>query len=99
MRCDDLRPLLDMYLDGELPDETVRKLDRHLLRCPSCAYEVRTLEQTQAMLREAVPVADPSPAFRERTAARLLDALAPMLQPVPSGETGRQWSLPFAREE
>jgi anti-sigma factor RsiW len=99
MRCEALRELLDLYLDGELPEETVRKLDRHLLRCPTCAYEVRTLEQTRGMLREVVPPATTPPHFRERTLARLLDALAPDLRPQRTEPAGRQWSLDLLRDE
>lgn len=99
MRCEELRGLLDMHLDGELPEELARKLERHLLRCPACAYEARTLEQTRAMLREAVPAEETSAAFRERTAARLQEALSTHLRPVPQKEAGRQWKLPFAQGE
>lgn len=98
MRCDELRGLLDLYLDAELPEELSRKLDRHLLRCPTCAYEARTLEQTRTMLRESVAPAEPSPAFRERTSARLLNAFADRLRVSPAADL-RQWTLPFAREE
>ena len=44
MRCEEWSHLLDLSLDGELPEETARALDRHSLRCPACAYELRTLE-------------------------------------------------------
>ncbi|HZP80447.1 MAG TPA: zf-HC2 domain-containing protein [Chthonomonadaceae bacterium] len=98
MRCDELSGLLDLYLDGELPEETARRVDRHLLRCPACTYEARTLEQTRAMLREAVPPAAMSPGFRERAAARLLDAFASQLRSASEAGRGRQWTLPFTRE-
>lgn len=98
MRCEDLNALLDLHLDGELPEELARKLDRHLLRCPACAYEARTLEQTRTMLREAVPPAETTPGYRERATARLLDALAGHLRSV-SPADDRQWSLPFPMEE
>jgi len=99
MNCDELKGLLDLYLDGELPDETARQVDRHLMRCQPCAYEVRTLEQTRALLREAVAPAEAAPAFRERATARLLDAFAAHLRPAPEAADGRQWTLPFLREE
>jgi anti-sigma factor RsiW len=99
MRCEELRGLLDLYLDAELPEAMAQKVERHLMRCPACAYEVKTLEQTRAMLREAVPPAETSPGFRERASARLLDALSTHLRPAHENETGRQWSLPFTREE
>jgi anti-sigma factor RsiW len=98
MRCEELRELLDLHLDGELPEEMSRKLERHLLRCPDCAYEARALEQTRAMLREAISPEETTPAFRERTTARLLDALSAHLRPAREAEVGRQWKLPFAGE-
>ena len=99
MRCDEWNNLLDLYLDGEMPEETARALDRHTMRCPACAYELRTLEQTRRMLREADLTAVPSDGFRERTAARLRDALTERTRPVLSRDSIRQWTLPFARED
>lgn len=101
MRCEEMRDLLDLYMDGELPDETAQRLSRHLLRCTQCASEMQALEQTRSMLREAVPVSETSLAFRERTTARLLDAFAAHLRPVPDAVAlgTRQWTLPFPREE
>ena len=98
MTCEELKGLLDLYLDGELPEESVRQVDRHLMRCQSCAYEVRTLEQTRAMLRESVETAEASPGFRERATARLLDAFATHLRPSHDAAEGRQWTLPFSKE-
>jgi len=99
MRCDELRDLLDLYLDNELSEESRRKMDRHLLRCPACSYEVRTLEQTHSMLRETFEPAEATSSFRERTLARLLDALAPNLRPQKPQQSGRQWSLDLLRED
>ena len=99
MRCDALSDLIDLYIDGELPAETARKVDRHLLKCPSCAYEVRTLEQTRSMLCAAMPRSEPSPAFRERAAAHLADALADRMKPVQEVSTARQWTLPLLHDE
>ena len=93
MRCEEAQDLLDLHLDRELTEELHQKLERHLLRCAACSYEARTLEQTRIMLREAVPVEEPSPGFRERSIAHLLDNLA-MRRPEPVG-TGRQWKLPL----
>jgi predicted anti-sigma-YlaC factor YlaD len=98
MRCEEIRTLLDAHLDHELAEELNRRVERHLLRCPTCSYEARTLEQTRAMLREAVPAAITSPGFRERAVARLLDAL-PDLHPASAADAARQWSLPFSRDE
>ena len=99
MKCEETKSLLDLHLDGDLPLELADKLDRHLLRCPQCAGELRSLEQTKRLLRAAVAPAEPSPAFRERAAARLHNLLASHLRPAVGQEAGRQWILPFSRNE
>ena len=99
MRCDEAKDLLDLHMDDELPLELAAKLDRHLLRCAPCAGEVRALEQARALLRSAVPRAEASPAFRERTAARLHDVLAQYLRPAPAEDDARQWILPFPKSD
>ncbi len=99
MRCEEARTLLDLYLDGELPQELADRLDRHLLRCAGCAGEIRTLEQTLTLLRGAVESAEATPGFRERAAARLQDRLASHLRPSARPAPGRQWALPFPRQD
>ena len=99
MRCEEARSLLDLHLDDGLPEELAVKFERHLLRCAQCAGELRSLEQTRALLREAAEPAEPSPAFRERVVARLHDQLAAHLRPISEQEAGRQWILPFPRHE
>ena len=99
MRCEETLNLIDLYLDGELPEELKAKVDRHLLRCLACGGEVRALEQTRALLSQAFAPEAPSPSYRERASARLLDRLAPHLRPEPALTDPRQWELPFAKRE
>ena len=94
MRCEEVQGLLDQHLEKALTEEMSGKIERHLLRCPGCAYEARTLEQTCSLLRESLEVAEASPGFRERTAARLQHALFPE-NPAESTGIGRQWKLPL----
>ena len=54
MKCEEAQLLLDLHLDGNLPQELVDRLERHLIRCSRCAGELRALEQARALLREAV---------------------------------------------
>ena len=96
MRCEEMRDLLDLHLDGELPTDTARKIERHLLRCPPCAHELHTLRQTRNMLREAVAPSETTPGFRERTLARLHNEFAPHARPA--AINARQWTLPFREE-
>lgn len=95
MRCDEIQELIGAYVDGELPQETAVRMERHLLRCAACSYEARTMEQTRALLQEAIPASELSPAYREKAAARLLDMLAPHLRPEPEPASARQWLLPL----
>lgn len=97
MRCEELAVLLDAYLDAELNEQAMRQVDRHLLRCPACAHEARSLEQSRRLLQECIGPQEASPGFRERTAARLMDALADRLRPAPTVPAGRQWELPLDR--
>ncbi|HLJ57745.1 MAG TPA: zf-HC2 domain-containing protein [Chthonomonadaceae bacterium] len=99
MRCEEAGALLDLYLDGCLPLELSTKLDRHLLRCAACPGELRSLEQTIALLREASSPEQPSPSFRERAAARLQSQLAGHLRSTSKDDVGRQWILPFTGTE
>lgn len=36
MRCWDARRLISDYLDGDLPEVEVRRVEAHLGRCPTC---------------------------------------------------------------
>lgn len=99
MRCGEIGMLLHPYLDGELTEDLEAVVSRHLLRCSACAHEAHSLEQTRAMLRSAVEQAEPSDAFVERTSARLRDRLSQHIRPAPRQIVGRQWTLPFTRDD
>jgi len=93
MNCKEIADLLDLYADSELSEEARARVDRHLMRCPECAYRVRSLEQTRSLLSEAYPKHESAPTFRERMEARLESELADVLKPEPV-ESATQWSLP-----
>ena len=99
MRCNEMRGLFHLYLDGELPEEQTQMIDRHVLRCQPCGGELRSLEQTRALLRESLAQEEPSPSYRERASARLLAAFSLHLRPEPAQDTSRQWTLPFQKNE
>ncbi len=94
MRCAEINDLLDLYVEGELAEEAAARVERHLLRCPDCAYLVRGLEQTRAYLRAAFGTHETSPGFRERAAARLEDELADLIHRDPATAEGQRM-LPF----
>jgi len=64
---------------GELPDDQVHELDRHLADCADCRKEQEQLLALK-VLADALPVAEPSPNLVARSRLRLdeaLDALPP----------------------
>jgi len=93
MTCREISDLLDLYADGELAEEARARVERHLMGCGECAYRARSLEQTRALLREALPREESSPGFRERMEARLESELCDLLKPG-DAESAAQWSLP-----
>jgi len=94
MRCADISELIDLYLDGDLSDESRARVQRHLIRCESCAYQLRSMDQARELLRDAHPHAQSSPSFRERASARLQDSFSDVLRREPAADE-TQWTLPF----
>lgn len=97
MRCEEIRALLDLHMDKQLPTENATIIERHLLRCQSCAHELHTLQQTRVMLREAIAPSETTSGFRARTLARLMDNFAPNSRQI--AVNSRQWTLPFRDEK
>src|SRR6266511_2395632 len=73
MRCDDVRPLISVGLDGELDEGRSAQMRAHLAGCAQCAAEREALSVTVRLLR-ALPEADPPAELRRRIGAALLDA-------------------------
>jgi len=79
MNCELAHERIVLAAYGELPDEQIHELDRHLAACTDCSHE---REQLQALktLATAYPMADPDPNFVARSRMRLdeaLDAIPP----------------------
>lgn len=55
MTCKELVEVVTDYLEGGLPDEDRRRLERHLEECPYCAEYVAQMRQTIAALGELSP--------------------------------------------
>lgn len=49
-RCEDVKPYLEAYVDGELPDEGVFEVQAHLSECAACARDVQLIEKVTAAL-------------------------------------------------
>ena len=61
MQCDEARPLIEAYVDGELEPAAQERLRAHLVLCPECEAEVAALQRLGAAFRAAAP-AHPMPA-------------------------------------
>lgn len=96
MKCAEVRELLGNYMDQELTESMMQRIERHLLRCPSCAYELRSMEQARAMLRQGVDSPMVSEQVGERILRHLAEHFAHLRSPRPTEEP---LSLPLLQDE
>ena len=54
MTCDEIEPLLDAFVDGELSGPTLLEVARHAGGCPTCEVAVRRLVDLQAAVDRVV---------------------------------------------
>jgi len=55
MRCDEVHPRLDAYLDGELAETERAPVRDHLQTCPDCGPEAVALERLREGIRQSAP--------------------------------------------
>lgn len=55
MQCEEVRPRLDAYLDGELAETERTLLRNHLESCPDCGPEIAGLERLRDGIRQSAP--------------------------------------------
>ena len=75
MNCQEIKNLMDAYLDGELDPVTSQKVEQHLRECPKCeqAYEVETA--MAHAISQAAPYYKAPLELRERIQASLREAI------------------------
>jgi mycothiol system anti-sigma-R factor len=66
MQCDEVRPRLDAYLDGELAETERAQLRDHLASCPDCGPEMAALERLRDDIRQSAPDYRAPAALRSR---------------------------------
>lgn len=79
MNCELAHERIVLAAYGELPDEQIHELDRHLAACTECGQERQQLQALKT-LATAYPVVEPDPNFLTRSRIRLeesLDAIPP----------------------
>jgi len=52
MNCQDARPLLQLYADGELDARSAMELDRHISQCAECSERRRGIQTLRAAFRD-----------------------------------------------
>jgi len=75
VNCEEIKNLMDAYLDGELDPITSQKVEQHLRDCPKCeqAYEMETA-MARAISR-AAPYYKAPPELRERIQVSLRETI------------------------
>jgi mycothiol system anti-sigma-R factor len=56
MQCEEVRPRLDAYLDGELAEAERAPLRDHLAGCADCGPEAAALERLRDGIRQSAPI-------------------------------------------
>ncbi|HEY1300036.1 MAG TPA: anti-sigma factor [Stellaceae bacterium] len=71
MECEEARPRLDAYLDGELGAAERASLREHIAGCHECGPEAAALERLRAGIRAAAPVYRAPPELHTQIRAAL----------------------------
>jgi len=91
MTCETAAPLLDRYLDGELPDAERALLEGHFLGCAGCAVEALRRRELQVATLAAGRAHEPDAPSSGRLESRLRQGEAP-----PGAAPLRPWLIPLA---
>lgn len=60
MQCAEVKNKLADYSVGLLDERERERIESHLMRCASCAYELRALERVDTLLRHVAPEEPPA---------------------------------------
>ena len=66
MVCESWKSKLDIYLDGEVPEQQMRTFDGHVRNCPFCSVDALTRVQMKRAIQVAGKRFTPSAEFRKR---------------------------------
>jgi hypothetical protein len=99
--CDDIRPLLDAWIDGELSDSAGRRVAHHVEGCPECREEAESRRGIDAAISADNKAGDPGDAYfatlGDRVSARFDFAKAARHWAKPAEPPRRlRWAIPRA---
>src|SRR6516225_1082888 len=66
MRCDEIRPRFEAYIDGEIAEPERTQLRDHLSDCPECGLEAMALQRLRDDIRQAAPTYHAPEALRSQ---------------------------------
>ncbi|MHB8919368.1 MAG: anti-sigma factor family protein [Desulfocucumaceae bacterium] len=91
-RCNDIRDLFSLWLDGELPAEESHLLTGHLLECDPCRREFELWQKISETLKSDSPAGEPSPDF----CAGVMGRIQSEVEAAPGRRLMRFWRTPAA---
>jgi anti-sigma factor RsiW len=71
MKCQQAKPLIDPYADGELDTAGILELEKHIHDCPACALAWRNLQDLKKALKQDALYFSAPKELRERIKAEL----------------------------
>jgi hypothetical protein len=72
MRCAEVGPLVDRYVDGLLPAATAAGLERHAAGCTACRRRIGAARELSRLLANEATAARPARGFADRVMDRVL---------------------------
>lgn len=76
MACTEWRDLLEMYVDGALAEEPLRRVHAHIHLCAACAHDAHTQLVAKEQLRAVLGNPAEDEAAVDRVRSRVMSAVA-----------------------
>jgi anti-sigma factor RsiW len=94
MTCDEIRPLIGPYLDGEIDPSAVASVEAHIAGCEACARYVAEMRALSGAIHDELPALAAPDALR----ARILDAVRTATPGPEESGAGRRSPQRFGAE-
>lgn len=91
-KCNQIRDMFSLWLDGEIPAEESHLLTGHLLECDPCRREFELWQKISETLKSDAPAGEPSPDF----CAGVMGRIQSEVEAAPGRRLMRFWRTPAA---
>ncbi len=85
MKCREVKPLLYLYREGELPEEIRRQIGEHIASCSACSQELQEINSSGSVI-DALRNAEPRLLAQEKLTDQIMD----LIESRRSRDTGRR---------